>query len=290
MLVEGTHFRRSWPAFSPEKLGWKSLAVNISDIAAMGGRPTFALISLALPGDTQTGFVEGLYDGLQKCAVQFGVTLAGGDTVGSQHGVIIDLLLLGEIERGSLLCRGGAREGEIVAVTGPLGISATGLQLLERNQPVTAETEKLIARFLGPVPRLAEGQTLAGTGLIGAMMDLSDGLGDDLPRLCQESHVGAKIFAEKIPLLPECAIACRQMALNPLDMALRGGEDYELLFTVAEADFKKAASVLERIGAAAPVVIGKIVSCEEGIKLILEDGSAADLPAGYQHFNTTEKR
>jgi len=287
MLVEGTHFRREW--HPPEKLGWKALAVNISDIAAMGGRPTFGLISLALPGQIEVDFVDRLYSGLLRCAQEYGVILAGGDSVGSPQGVVIDVSLLGEVERGRLLRRRGARPGDLIAVTGPLGAAAAGLHLLSCHRQTrrgeeagnaisVSAAEELLAALLEPRPRLAEGQTLAATGLVTAMMDLSDGLAEDLPRLCQESKAGAKIFADKIPLPP----ACRQLG-QEVDFALRGGEDYELLFTFAPTALPAITTALEKVGRP-PIIIGEMLSPESGIQLLRPDGSESPLPQGFEHF------
>jgi len=319
MLVEGVHFRRSWPALSGESLGWKALAINISDIAAMGGRPTFALVSLALPGQTEVDFVDQVYSGLLRCANEYGVTLAGGDSVGSPQGVVIDVSLLGEVERGRILRRSGARPGNFICVTGPLGAAAAALHILESRRhraggellpneaerehgepispsPLTGEEEgegegqsdesllrQLTARLFKPRPRLAEGQALAATGLVSAMMDLSDGLGDDLPRLCQESKVGARILAEKIPIPPDCTAACQQMDLNPLEIALRGGEDYELLFTCTSESLSTITAALANL--TAPIIIGEILPLESGIQIIYPEGSASPLPEGFEHFS-----
>ncbi len=318
MLVEGIHFRREWTP--PEKLGWKALAVNVSDIAAMGGRPTFALVSIALPGNTPVDFVDQIYSGLLKCAQEYGVVIAGGDTVGSQQGIVIDVSLLGEVDKERVVRRRGAQPGDVIAVTGPLGAAAAGLQILARQgasnigarpgpdfpPPVMGEgqgggatdlnppqggrrglrasspLDELTARLLEPKPRLAEGQALAATGLVTAMMDLSDGLGDDLPRLCQESKVGAKIFSEKIPIHPALAAACEQLNFNPFDLALRGGEDYELLFTCAPARLAAITAALEKL--CAPVVIGEILPSASGLQVVRPDGSTSPLPEGFKHF------
>jgi thiamine-monophosphate kinase len=282
MLVEGTHFRRGWSGFSGEKLGWKALAVNVSDIAAMGGRPTYALISLALPGGIEMEFVDEVYSGLLRCAGEYGVIIAGGDSVGSPQGVVIDVSLLGEVEKGRLVQRKGARAGDLIAVTGSLGAAGAGLHILESQIPLIAGGEDLIAALLEPRPRLAEGRALAESGLVSAMMDLSDGLADDLPRLCQESEVGARIFAKKIPVHP----ACRELFDGGLEHALCGGEDYELLFTFVPESLPKIASALKKAGAQPPIVIGEILPPDGGLQILLPDGSKSPLPEGFKHFSS----
>jgi len=328
MLVEGTHFRRAWfnrseaGESSAEKLGWKALAVNVSDIAAMGGRPTFALISIALPGDIEADYVDKIYAGLLKCAQEYGVVIAGGDTVGSPQGIVIDVSLLGEVEEKSLLRRSGAHVGDLIAVTGPLGGAGGGLVILEKGKALTEDAKRphqnqrdnsqgllyhghlahdggfskhgrdarattnaafdtvLIQALLEPRPRLAEGQALAATGRITAMMDLSDGLADDLPRLCQESKTGAIIQLEKIPVNP----ACEKAGLEALKLALQGGEDYELLFTFAPQNLAAITAALNSAGAPPPQIIGEMTSAKEGIRLINPDGTTAELPEGFKHF------
>ena len=281
MLVEEIHFRRAWhPA---EKLGWKALAINISDIAAMGGQPKFAVVSAALPGDTEVEFVEQLYAGLQACAQKYGVMIVGGDSVGSRQGIVLDVSLIGEVERSRLLKRSGACSGDLIAVTGPLGGAAAGLKLLQEGKGGSPESAGLINALLQPQPRLKEAQALSSTGVVSAMMDLSDGLADDLPRLCQESMVGARIYAAKIPFFPACPFgpeAC-------LDFALRGGEDYELLFTLNPNGLSSVNSALTKIGSPQPIVIGEVASPSAGVQLLQADGTAAPLPEGYKHFNTS---
>ncbi|NIM05445.1 MAG: thiamine-phosphate kinase [Armatimonadetes bacterium] len=283
MLVEDIHFRRQWPGFTWEKLGWKALAINISDIAAMGGRPTYALISLALSGNTEVDCIDQLYSGLLRCAQEYGVIIIGGDSVGSEQGVVIDVSLLGEVEKDRLIRRSGARPGELIAVTGPLGAAAAGLHILEQGDPSPEKGEELIAALLEPKPRLAEGQALAATNLVTAMMDLSDGLADDLPRLCQESKVGAKILADEIPAHP----ACQEAGLDGLEYALRGGEDYELLFTFAGDNLSAITSALEKAGFSPPLVVGEILRPEDGIQVHRPDGSTSPLPEGFKHFQST---
>jgi thiamine-monophosphate kinase len=329
MLVEGTHFRRAWfnrsepDSNSLQKLGWKALAVNISDIAAMGGRPTFALISIALPGDIEAEYVDKIYSGLLNCAQEYGVIIAGGDTVGSPQGIVMDISLLGEVEEKKILRRSGARVGDLIAVTGPLGGAGGGLELLEKGliirqndsearkenwgrasvkpaggvreprpqQPEHApessigkasalDVESLMAALLEPRPRLAEGQALAATGRVTAMMDLSDGLADDLPRLCQESKTGAIIQLEKLPVNP----ACEKAGLEALKLALQGGEDYELLFTFAPQNLAAITAALHSAGAPPPQIIGEMTSANEGIRLINPDGTTAERPEGFKHF------
>lgn len=272
MMVEGTHFRRQW--HWPGKLGWKALAVNISDIAAMGGRPTFAVVSVGLPSDIELEFIDRFYTGLLGCAQKYGVVLVGGDSVRAPQ-IVIDVALLGEVAPEQLVRRSGAQVGDVIAVTGPLGGAAAGLKLLESG---ARGAKGLASVLLEPMPRLAEGQALAASGAVHAMMDLSDGLADDLPRLCQESGVGARLYFEQIPIHPVC-----QQFGDP-NCALQGGEDYELLFACAPGQLDIVNSALAGVGAAPANVVGEILPAEVGIQLVGADGRIKPLAAGYQHF------
>jgi len=278
MMVEDTHFRRAWQP--PEKLGWKALAINISDIAAMGGKPLFAVISVALPKDLDLGFIDQFYEGLSQCAETYGVTLVGGDSVGSPQGVVIDVALVGEAEK--VVQRKGAQSGDLLAVTGPVGRAALALRLLEKAA-ATEAAESIIESLIAPRPRLKEGQALASAG-ISAMMDLSDGLGEDLPRLCQESGVGAKLYADKIPLAEDFLAVCEKLNIAGVELALQGGEDYELLFAAPAEKFPDLHKALKKVGALPPSIIGEITVPESGLQVVLPNGSTRPLPKGFQHY------
>jgi thiamine-monophosphate kinase len=280
MMVENQHFRRGWYGMTPVKLGWKALATNVSDIAAMGGRPTFALVSVALPKDTEIDYIDQIHVGLVQCAQAYGVILAGGDTVGSPGGIVIDVSLLGEVAPERILRRSGAKVGDLVAVTGPLGAAAAGLQLLESQQAIPPEADILITALLEPKPKLREAQALAATGKVTAMMDLSDGLAEDLPRLCQESGVGATVALATLPV----PAASRKLGLDAVQLALQGGEDYQLLFCFAPENEAIIADALTALGSAPPVVIGEITPAEAGLKLSRADGTTDEWPVGFQHF------
>jgi thiamine-monophosphate kinase len=279
MMVEDTHFRRAW--HPPEKLGWKALAINISDIAAMGGRPLFAVISLALPRELDVEFIDLLYQGLQQCAAAYGVILVGGDCVGSPQGVVIDVSLVGEAEK--VVQRKGAQPGDLIGLTGPLGGAALALQLLEKGAPEAKLGAAQLAALLTPTPRLKEGRALAAAG-VSAMMDLSDGLGEDLPRLCRESEVGAKIYAEKIPLSADFVETCNKFGLDPVALALQGGEDYQLLFSAPQERFPLLQKKLNEAGAAPAQIIGEITLPEQGLQVVLPEGETVPLPKGFQHY------
>lgn len=275
MLVEDVDFRLEWT--TPEFLGHKSLAVSLSDIAAMGGRPTYAMLSLGVPEKLWKGdFLDRFYAGWHGLARELGVELVGGDVSRVPEKLVIDSIVLGEVSRGKAILRSGAKPGDKIFVTGSLGGAAGGLKLLESGPRHDKDqgqfVRELIERQLCPKPRLdVSGQLPAS-----AMIDLSDGLSSDLGHICEASGAGAVIYAEQIPI---------DIRLDPifnsfdekLQLALDGGEDFELLFT---ADAKK--NLLPEI--ADITCIGEITANNEKIELI-RDGVASELkPKGFQHF------
>ncbi|MGH9903843.1 MAG: thiamine-phosphate kinase, partial [Pyrinomonadaceae bacterium] len=238
LLVEDVDFRRA--TTTPRLLGHKALAVSLSDIAAMGGRPRWALVSVGVPRDVwESDFLDEFYEGFYALALGHGVTLVGGDVSRTPERVVVDSVVMGEAARGRAVLRSGARPGDRIFVTGALGGAAAGLQLLEAGarlstrprQSRAGPRERLLLRHLRPTPRVAWGQLLGEKRLAAAMIDLSDGLSSDLSHLCRESGVGARIDAASIPVDPLIRKA-RASTTDDLSLALNGGEDFELLFTV----------------------------------------------------------
>ncbi len=277
-LIQDVHFTlgiTSW-----EELGWKALAVNLSDIAAMGGLPRYALVSLALPGDTEVEDVAALYRGMIELAQQFQVAVVGGN-LSSAPLVMVDVTVLGRAKGRDkpVLTRSAAEPGEKVAVTGYLGGAAAGLEmLLKRLQFDSEATASLRRAFLQPYPRVAEGQILVESG-VKAAIDISDGLVSDLKHVCQASQVGARIEIERVPVSPAVKANFGDKAL---ELALAGGEDYELLFTAS-------AEVIAKVKAATscPIsVIGEILADKAArVTLMDADGNPASLPKeGWEHF------
>jgi len=279
LLVENVHFKRSYT--KPEILGKKALAVNLSDIAAMGGIPRFCLVSLALPKTTEVNFVEGFYQGLKSMAKEYGVTLIGGDTTGAGSEIMVAVTVLGEALEEGVLTRSGAKPGDGVYVSGYLGDSAAGLYLLlkEKLGLLPEEVEKyLISRHLEPEPRLELGQLLCREKFATSTNDLSDGLVKKLQEIARASGVEITINREKIPLSYALLTFCQQFTLKPLDLALHGGEDYELLFTVPaekEEELFKLDLPLFKIGMVTGYNEQGIVKAEDGV--VLQD-------RGFQHF------
>jgi thiamine-monophosphate kinase len=289
LLVENVHFRMRY--FSPDQLGYKSLAVSISDIAAMGGIPTQALIGLAIPNDTEIRFVKGLYNGLIKTGQEYGVQVIGGDTVRSTGPVILAVTILGAVEYGNELTRSGARSGDRIMVTGELGSAMLGLEILEdRESKIKTdmdahEFEGICRRFLHPIPRVREGRLLAEKHLATSMIDLSDSLSQDLTHICRSSHVGARIEKDAIPMAPEVKRMILGMKKEPFEYALTGGEDFELLFTVGQEDVEETKDLLFKETGTPVYEIGEICPAEEGLCLTDEKGHSEPIdPYGFEHF------
>jgi thiamine-monophosphate kinase len=278
-LVEGVHFDLNY--FTPEDLGWKSLAVNLSDIAAMGGKPLCFATSIALPKQGNQQFVRRFYRGMMDLAKRFGVALVGGDTCSSPRAVFLDLVIIGEVKPADMVRRAGARPGDIIFVSGELGGSAMGLELLKSRGRQRRAVQILARRHLRPVPRCELGQLLARRHLASAMIDLSDGLSTDLCRLCESSRVGAVIEASRIPIAPIPASEQSHLSHEVLHYAVNGGEDYELLFTVSPSVKNRVPRSLGEIPLRG---IGRITE-EVGKSWIQDRGHIDRLsPGGYDHF------
>lgn len=228
MLVEGTHFLME--DISPRQLGWKSAAVNISDIAAMGGKPIATFLSLALPKTLPEQWMQEFMEGYNGISEKFGAALLGGDTTCSPDRICINVAVLGTCPRGKARLRSTARPGDLVCVTGTLGDSAAGLRLILGGQKGAAP--RLMDRHYTPTPRVEEGLALSCLPGVHAMMDISDGVGSDLRHILDESGVGARIDTGKLPISKELQALCSEKGWDPKELALSGGEDYELLFTM----------------------------------------------------------
>ena len=273
LLMEGVHFLRE--ESSPEDVGWKAAAVNLSDIAAMGGTPTATFLSIALPKDAQGEWAERFIAGYAGISKQYGVPLLGGDTTSSLRDIAINVGVMGMCPAGKALCRDGAKVGDTVFVSGPLGDSAGGLQVILKGVERCAEESILIERHKRPAPRIQEGKALRETGLVGAMMDISDGIASDLRHILKASGVGAEIDLAKLPISEELAAACQKHGWDAYELAAGGGEDFELLFT-APAEIANIVNF--------PIYpIGRIVAGSE--LQWLHEGAKSDFDTtGYKHF------
>ena len=277
-LFQDVHFRLSTTPWY--ELGWKALAVNLSDIAAMGGVPQYALVSLALPPDTEVDDVKAMYQGMIELAQRFEVALIGGDTCRAPL-VSVTVTVLGSVKDkdGRMLTRSAARPGDKIAVTGALGTAAAGMAMLDRKLQLDDESSRQLRQaFLQPMPRVVEGQQLVALD-VKAAIDISDGLISDLKHVCEASNVGARVEAERIPVAPAVKIHFNDRALK---LATAGGEDYELLFTASEEKIAKVKAALS-----CPVTtIGEIVVEGPGNVVIVDaHGAPVDLgKSGWEHF------
>jgi thiamine-monophosphate kinase len=273
-FIQGVHFTPEttpWP-----DVGGKALAVNLSDIAAMGGIPRYALVSLALPDDSEVEDVTALYNGMLKLGKQYGVSIVGGD-ISRAPLVAVTITILGSSPTKKMLTRSSARPGDIVAVTGSLGAAAAGMELLKSKRKLDPEADtRLKDAFLHPTPRIAEGLLLVEQGVKTAI-DISDGLVADLGQICKASQVGARIEVERVPVEPTVKTVFSEKAL---ELALSGGEDYELLFTASS-------EIIERVKKAASVPVTAIgeITAGKGVSLTDKEGKSFELAkAGWEHF------
>jgi thiamine-monophosphate kinase len=263
LLIEGRHFRAD---AAPEDIGWKSLAVSISDVAATGGTPRHAVVAVALRREHTGEFADRLTRGLLACAARYDCALVGGDTNATDGPVVVCVTLTGAVARGRAVLRSGARPGDAICVTGALGGSLAG-------------------RHLHPVPRVAEAAALVGDGDVHAMIDLSDGLSSDLGHIARESGVAAEIWADRIPVHADAVAAARGDRRTPLEHALDDGEDFELCFTVPA---ERAAALVAKGLAGTPVAhIGRIHS-GFGVALLDSEGAESTTQVleagGFDHF------
>ncbi|MHB8988420.1 MAG: thiamine-phosphate kinase [Desulfobulbia bacterium] len=280
-MVAGVHFDSAW--HPPRELGRKAASVNISDIAAMGGLPRFALLSLALIPAFASQWLDAFMSGFLAVLAEHGVVLIGGDTVRSEQESVLSVTVLGEMAEAELLARKGARPGDVVLVSGFLGEAAAGLALCRMGLAHDPGWQPLVGAHLDPVPQVTVGRVLAASGLVHAMQDLSDGLATDLAHICAESGVGAVVAADKIPLSPLLCKAAATCGQSPLDWALAGGEDYQLLFTAGEQQEASLRALVREKTGKELFVVGRIV---EGQGVFLEEaGQCREISyRGYEHF------
>ena len=294
LLVEQVHFDFTTATF--EDVGYKAAVANLSDIAAMGGRPEYLVVAIAIPQSRTQGEIIELYRGMMLACRQFGVELVGGDTSASPHSLFLCITMTGSVRSDWALTRDGARVGDFVYVTGALGDSLAGLDLLTQTRvdgPTLKQLNRqlgpravqyLIDRHLRPTPRIKEAQWLSRYRLATAAIDLSDGLSGDLVHLCEQSGVGAEIEISALPMSRACRAYASFRRLDPSRMALKGGEDYELLFTVAP----KKATALERLAKRMRLRwtrIGTILSKSSGRRIRTKTGAVQRLPVlSYRHF------
>lgn len=288
MLLEGVHFDLTYMPL--KHLGYKAAVVNFSDIYAMNGHPKQLFVSLACSNRFPVEALEQIYEGIAAACKAYGVDLAGGDTTSSKAGLILSLSVTGEVERGKSVLRSGAKQGDLLVVSGDLGGAYVGLQLLEREknvfmdhpdaQPDLEGNDYILERQLKPEARMDVVEYLAEIGVTPtAMIDVSDGLSSETLHICGQSNVGCRLYEEKIPIDPTTYAMAREFNLDPTVCALSGGEDYELLFTVEQGDYEKIK------GSPLLSVIGHITDVSEGVQLVDKSGGMHELTAqGWNSF------
>ncbi len=283
MLVEGRHF--DFKYISAWELGAKTLAVNISDCAAMGAKPTAAVVSLGVPPNFELAFLESFYEGMKGWGGQFGVQIVGGDTVGADQ-FVVNVALLGEVENGKALKRSGAKVGDALFVTGTLGDSAAGLEAILHPSSKGKEAESLlIKRHLTPIPRFVAGRYLSTHQAASSAIDLSDGLSSEIHHLCEASGVGIEIHEEALPLSDSLLHFCPERKLDPIEFALNGGEDYELLFTVPLTKISDVVQKMPSQTGDSVKAIGRVVPKAKGVTFITRTGQVKPLKSGgFDHF------
>ena len=284
-LVESIHFDRRFS--SPEDIGWKSLAVNLSDIAAMGGTPRLALLSLALPADISSAEVHALVDGFLALAVDARVTLAGGNVTRSPGPLMVDVTVSGFARARHVLTRGGARAGDDLYVTGSVGAGAAGLGWLRDGREAANGVElegikACVLRHRRPEPRVRVGALLGRNRAATACMDTSDGLADATRQIAQASGVGATIDAASLPIPSAAREYFRRAGHDPIGAALAGGDDYELLFAAPRRSRGRLATVVRQSRGVPITRIGQLTS--ERHLVIVRDGVPEPLPEGFVHF------
>jgi len=284
LLLEDVHFRRRYA--EPADIGWKAVAVNLSDVASMGARPRWALVALACPAGTTLDEVEAFYAGALALAGEHGVAIVGGDTASSPAGWLVNVTVLGETARRPLL-RSGARPGDVVAVTGTLGRSAAGLAVLERPAaPAGIAAEALAdstAAHLRPRPRVAEGQWLGAVDGVTAMIDLSDGLATDLAHVARESRAGARVDLDRVPVASATRAVAERLGADALAWATGGGEDYELLVVCDPSAFESLRAGLVRATGTALTRVGEMTA-GSGVTCVDAGGRARAIQPGFEHF------
>jgi thiamine-monophosphate kinase len=283
LLVERVHFLRH--AISGSDLGHKSLAVNLSDIAAMGGTAREAFVSIGIPDGCELAYLEDIFQGMKDLARTYAVNILGGDTTSSRCDLIINVAVYGVVAENEMLTRAAARPGDVVFSTGCLGDSRAGLHLiLEGADADPPQLQALLTAHRRPEPHLREGRLLASTPGVRAAIDVSDGLSSDLGHIIEESRVGARIYAARLPISANLEFYCRRWGRSPLDYALAGGEDYTLLLTAAAGEADRIADAFQTAFGRPLYAIGAITDTAR-MELVDAAGTITPIdPTGWDHF------
>jgi thiamine-monophosphate kinase len=290
-LVEGVHFDLTFT--SMKHLGWKAIVASLSDIAAMGGVPRYAAMTLCLPNRISVEMIEQLYDGAALACEKYSCRIIGGDTTATQGAMVVSVTMVGEAEESRIVYRNGAQPGDYLCVSGHLGSSVAGLKILlrEKEQFLRAGDQQAfsphlepytaaLGKHLMPIPRLDLAKIFSREVRVHSMIDISDGLASEIHHLCTSSNAGAALFEHNIPVDTITQNIAAEFSTSPIDFALYGGEEYELLFTLTEAEYTKLEALTGDV-----TVIGRITERDAGIELVRENGEHVPLPPqGWDHF------
>ncbi|UCB51151.1 MAG: thiamine-phosphate kinase [Deltaproteobacteria bacterium] len=284
-MVEGRHYLSEH--ISPLNLGRRAMALNISDIGAMGGRPLYALVSLGLKAETLVADVEAMYRGFIAELNPFEASIIGGNVTKSEHATFVDITLIGEVEQGKMIRRSTARAGDAILVTGYPGQAAAGLYLLLNAQPgEDLSDHPLVQTFNTPSHRAREGRAIAQSGYATAMIDTSDGFLGDLGHICKESGVGARLTRKSLPMGKELGEAATRLGRDPFELVLGESDDYELIITCPPDDVEGIRSVVAAVSAVPVTEVGRITEAAYGMKIVQPEGTeCAVTPAGWDHFS-----
>jgi thiamine-monophosphate kinase len=291
-LVEGVHFDLTFT--SMKHLGWKAIVASLSDIAAMGGIPKYATITICLPNKISVEMIEECYEGAALACKNYSCRIIGGDTTATQGAMVISVTMVGEAEEPRVIYRSGAQPGDYVCVSGHLGSSVAGLKILlrEKEEFLNANNQQAftprleaytaaIGKHLMPKPRLDLAKIFSHQVHVHSMIDISDGLASEIHHLCANSDVGATVFEHNIPVDAITQNIAAELSTSPTDYALYGGEEYELLFTLSETEYKKLEELTGDV-----TIIGRITEQDRGIELVRENGEREQLTAhGWDHFS-----
>lgn len=283
-MVEGRHYLPDHIA--PFDVGRRAMALNVSDIGAMGGQPLYALVSLGLKSETLVTDVEAIYRGFIAELNPFGASVIGGNVTKTEHAIFIDITLIGEVEKDKMVRRSGARAGDAILVTGYPGESAAGLHLLLNAQSSEdLSRHPLVQAFNTPSHRAREGEAIARSGYATAMIDTSDGFLGDLGHICEESGVGATLILEDLPMRKELEEVAAQWGKDPFELVLQESDDYELIITCGPENVDGIRSAVDSVGQVLVTEVGQITEGGDGIKLIMPDGAERVVtPSGWDHF------
>ena len=282
-FVEGVHFRRDLAR--PSEIGAKCLVATLSDVAAMGGFPAQATVSLCVPPESAQDYVVELYAGMLETASRHGAEIVGGDVVASVEGFVISVALLGVVGRERVVTRRGAVVGDAIVVTGSLGGSAAGLLALREGLPDEPAFSEAKRRHLKPEPRLAEAQAIMEVATPHAMIDVSDGLSTDAIHVSEESRVGIALVERAIPVAPSARAVAERLGMDALELALSGGEEFELVIALPEPEVERASEHLSAVTGTPLTRVGEVVEEAAGCTLLRADGTTEPLAGtGYEHL------